>query len=145
MQEQEFDPGPACRCRIAPASLTDICSLVPALLFLRMLCSGLIASKLFLVFKLTRKTRVYSVLNYFSPSLMFVYTEISLGPCWSFHLANAVRVKRALRGAPSARSESGRGVFCLPFDGLELLPELSIFFDLPSVCKPVWELTLTLP
>lgn len=74
-----------------------------------MLCSGLIATKLFLVFKVTRKTCVYSVLDYFSPSLMFVYTEISLGPRWSFHLADAVRVKRALRGAPSAPSDSGRG------------------------------------
>lgn len=76
---------------------------------------------------------------------MFVYTEISLGPCWSFHLANAVCVKRALRGGSLCPRQARKRGFCLPFDGVGLLPELSIFFDLASVCKPAWELTLTLP
>jgi len=93
---------------------------------------------------LTRKTRIYSVLNYFSPSLMFVYTEIWPGPSGSFHLASAVRVERALRGAASAPSKPGR-VFCLPFDGAELLLQLGVCFDLPSVCKPARELAVPPP
>lgn len=125
------------RCWLAPGSLMDVCSLVPTLVFLRMLCSGLIATKLFLVFKLTRKTRIYSVLNYFSPSLMFVYTEISLGPSWSFCLANAVRVKRALHGVPSAPSKPGRGFFAFPLMELSsCLSSASFLISLLSVNLP---------
>lgn len=109
VQELEFDLVQHVLPASLPAALGAVCSLIPALLFLRMLCSGLIATMLFLVFKLTRKTCVYSVLNYFSPSLMFVYTKISLGPCWSFPLANAVHVKLALHRAPSVPFQSQRG------------------------------------
>lgn len=56
---QEFDP--------TLAAVGMLGSLLPTLPFLRMLCSALIATELFLEFKGRRKTSVYSVLSHFCP------------------------------------------------------------------------------
>lgn len=45
---------PSCCLHVAPRSPASVCSLAPTLLFLRMLCSAVIAAKLFLVFRLTK-------------------------------------------------------------------------------------------
>lgn len=66
---------------------------------------------------------IYSVVNYFSASLMFVCAEISLGPSRG-SLANTARVKKGLLEVlrpSSAPLKSGRGLFGLPFHGAELL------------------------
>lgn len=56
---QEFNP--------ALAALGMLGSLLPTLPFLRMLCSALIATELFLEFKGARKTSVYSVISHLCP------------------------------------------------------------------------------
>lgn len=123
MEDQWVDPVQG----LLPA-LRDVRALIPILPFLRMLCWAPIGTKLFLPFKLTRKTCVYSVPNDSFPPLMFVYTEIALPFAWpTLSVLNVLCTGRSARSKP-------RGGFCLPFDGVELLPELSTSFGIPSVC-----------